>query len=124
MVLDTSAILALVGAEPGGDRVAEVIEGSVISAPNWTEFLGVMARRGVDVADASAYLRALGPRIVDCDVNDAEHAARIGASRPALSLGDRLCLGAAASMGSKVLTADRIWSELGLEGEVEIEVIR
>jgi ribonuclease VapC len=121
-LLDASALLALVAGEAGSERVAEVIDGSIVSAANWAEFLVVMHRRGADVDEASALVRALGAQIVPCERNDAEHGARIDAPAGVLSLGDRLCLGTALTLDATVLTADQAWAEI--EHGVELEVIR
>ncbi len=121
-LLDASALLALVAGEAGSERVSDVIDGAMVCAANFAEFLVVMQRRGADVDEASALVRALGAQIVPCEQTDAEHAARIQAPTGVLSLGDRLCLGTARTLDATVLTADRVWAEI--DHGVELDVIR
>jgi ribonuclease VapC len=121
-LLDASALLALIAGEAGSERVSDVIDGAMVSAANWAEFLVVMKRRGADVEEASALVRALGARVVPCESADAEHGAKIDAPSGVLSLGDRLCLGTAITLDATVLTADQAWAEI--DHGVELDVIR
>lgn len=124
VVLDSSALLCLLNAEPGADRVAASLEGAAISTVNLAEAVGKLRERGLSAAETREALAGL-PLNVRPFTEDEAHAA--GALRPAtralgLSLGDRACLALAQGMNALVLTADREW--LKLEIGIEVEAVR
>lgn len=125
-VLDASAALALLRTEPGHDRVAELLPGSVISAVNYSEVVQKLAQLGSDTAeDDTAVLIALGATVAPFDTTGAINAARLwqDTRSPGLSLADRACLALAAELPEGVaVTADRAWACLGLD--VAVELIR
>jgi PIN domain nuclease of toxin-antitoxin system len=122
--LDASAVLAFLFREPGGEKVAEVIEGSCLSTVNLSEVLGRFAKDGHDAHLVGRRLGAAGLEMVPFLAEDAALAASL---RPqtdplGLSLGDRACLALAMARGIPVLTADRQWGALDLG--IEIRLIR
>lgn len=125
-VLDASAALALLRTEPGHDRVAELLPGSMISAINYSEVVQKLAQLGSDTAEHdTAVLIALGATVAPFDTTGAINAARLWpVTRAAgLSLADRACLALAAELPEGVaVTADRAWADLDLD--VAVEVIR
>ena len=131
VVLDASALLALMREEPGAERVDEAIErGAAISAVNWAEVLSKLSETGRDPETAAA--RALpasnsgagGLTLVAFDDEQARAAARLRNRTRSLglSLADRAALALAQLRGLPVLTTDRAWRSLRLS--VRIEVIR
>lgn len=126
VVLDASAALALLRTEPGHDRVAEQLPGSMISAINYSEVVQKLAQLGSDTAeDDTAALIALGATVVPFDTSRAIDAARLWPmTRTAgLSLADRACLALAAELPEGVaVTADKAWQDLDLD--VPIQLIR
>lgn len=117
-VLDTSALLAFVGAEPGGDVVAQFIGEACISAANWAEAVSKLVDRGGSLESVRAALRVAPIDVIDFDQTLAETA---GAAR-GLSLGDRACLALAARENLPAITADRAWAHLELG--IDIRLIR
>ena len=122
-VLDSSAVLALLLAEPGADKVAGVLPDACLSAVNLAEIVGKLSERGMPAADAQRAVEALGVEIVPFD---GEQAVAAGELRPAtralgLSLGDRACLALARQRGLAALTADGAWSRVS---GVEVVIIR
>jgi PIN domain nuclease of toxin-antitoxin system len=124
IVLDASALLAFLFAEPGHEQVGAALPGACLSAVNFSEVLGRFARDGHDTTLVSQRIRALGMEIVafDGDAAAAAAALRTMTDRLGLSLGDRACLALAVARGIPALTADRAWSRLRLP--VDIRVIR
>lgn len=125
-VLDASAVLTLLFREPGHETVADLLEGSVISAVNWSEVVQKLAQRGVpEPAAVTAGLLGLGATVVPFDRRDAEAAAHLSPAGRArgLSLGDRACLAVAQALPHAVaVTADVAWADI--DAGVEVLVVR
>ena len=124
VVLDASALLALVNGEPGADRVVKAIPGACLCAVNLAEVVGKLSDEGMPEAVLRTAIGGLGLRIVPFGE---DLAWRTGLLRPVtrslgLSLGDRACLTLAADLELPAMTADRTWSELD-EG-IQVEQIR
>jgi ribonuclease VapC len=113
-VLDASALLALLNAEPGSRLVEENLSGAAMSAVNLSEVVAKLAERGMPEPEMRAAIDGLG---LDIRSFDAEMAYAAGSLRPAtrslgLSLGDRACLSLARSLRAPALTTDRGWKKL------------
>lgn len=124
VVLDSSALIAVLREEPGSDLVEPHLDGSTIGTINLCEVLTKLIEEGAPEAVAWEAVADLGLLTVDFDVALARIAADL---RPAtrelgLSLGDRACLALAKRQALPVVTADRIWSRL--DQGVEIRVVR
>jgi ribonuclease VapC len=123
-VVDASALLAMLHAEPGADIVETALEEGAISTVNWSEVQQRSLARGIDVADLRGDMEALGLAIMPFTVEDAEQAAQLWSTTRhlGLSLGDRACLGLAQRLGLPALTADRAW--LDLDVGIRVQTIR
>ena len=108
-VIDSSAMLALAGNEPGAGYVRERIARSLASAVNLAEVGAVLSDRGLSDAEVWEVMVKLGVECAPFDV----HLARVSAElrratrSRGLSLGDRACLAPAKSTGLPVLTGDK-----------------
>ncbi|WP_081838495.1 type II toxin-antitoxin system VapC family toxin [Thermogemmatispora carboxidivorans] len=114
VVLDASALMALLRREPGNDKVQSALAGAAISAVSFSEVLVKAAEVPKGFEAAKALLRGLQLPIIAFDEQQAELAAGL---RPitrslGLSLGDRCCLALALTRALPVMTADRGWAEL------------
>lgn len=118
--------MAVVNSEPGAARVEEALAaGAIMSTVNLSE---VVAKLGDAGLPEQEILDVVGPVGLQFAVFDAEDAVSAGLLRPrtrsaGLSLGDRACLTLASRMRAAVLTADRAWAELDING-IEVELIR
>ena len=123
-VIDASALLALLNAEPGADVVAEALPRGVISAVNLSEVVAKLCEAGVPEKAIHQALQPLGIEIVPFDEEQAYQAGLLRASTQdmGVSLGDRACLSLAKMLGVEALTADRAWA--GLSVGVTIKLIR
>lgn len=110
VVLDASAILAFLAAEPG----AEVVEAALGDAPvcstvNWSEVAQKVRAAGGDWSVASALLASYGLTLADATAPDAETAASLWRRGSGLSLADRFCLALTSRLDAHALTADTAW---------------
>lgn len=126
MVLDASALVAFLKAEPGGDTVAGALRQATISAVNFAEVVAHFAGRGMPIGEIDQMLDPLPLTIVPADHELARVAGQLRtATAPAgLSLGDRFCLALAAKEGVPALTADRVWVRIADAVGVEVVTIR
>jgi ribonuclease VapC len=124
VVLDASALLALINAEPGGDVVAAALPVASISVINLTEVVTKMIDIGIPRRDAWAEAADLVPVIVDFDAELGRRTADLRAPTRSLglSLGDRACLALAEHLQVPALTADQAWRNLAIG--IEIRLIR
>jgi ribonuclease VapC len=123
-VLDSSAVLAALHKEPGGERVLSNLGDAVISAVNFAEVVSTLARTGGDLSQVLSDLHDLIPDIRPFDSEQALAAGELAARAKdqGLSLGDRACLSLAKTLGIPVLTADPSWAALSVG--VSVELIR
>lgn len=125
-VLDASAAIALLRTEPGHDRVADQLRGSLISAVNYAEVVQKLAQLGsATAAEDAAVLSALGMTVAPFDAEAAVRTAHLWATTrgAGLSLGDRACLSLAAAVpGGVALTTDRAWARV--DAGVRVDLIR
>lgn len=124
IVLDASALLALLFRETGHEQVARTAGDSCMSTVNLSEVIGRFVRDGTEAAEALQWISALPIEIVPFGTIDAALAASLlpVTRQLGLSLGDRACLALALSRQSGAMTADRTW--LRLELPIEIVSIR
>jgi PIN domain nuclease of toxin-antitoxin system len=121
-VLDSSALLAFLRREAGGEVVLSHLARGVASTANWSETLQKIAAVGHDAASIASGLVAAGLEIEPVWREDAELAATIWATNRSLALADRLCLATAIRLSVPALTADRSW--LAADVEADIVAIR
>ena len=124
VVLDASALLALLNTELGQEEVERSIPGAAISAVNLSEVVAKLTEAGMS---EEAVRSALEDIEIDVHPFDRESAYRTGVLRTAtkklgLSLGDRACIALGGQLQRPVLTADRNWRDLKLG--LEIRLIR
>ena len=125
VVLDASAILALLNDEPGAEKITpELLSRATTSAVNLAEVQTILAREGGDPDESWALV--IDP-ISDVEPFTAEHARIAGTliqkTKPlGLSLGDRACLALAIALDAPVYTTDQLWRKLKLG--VPIHVLR
>lgn len=111
VVLDASALIALLKDEPGGEKVAEGIAASRMSAVNHAEVVSHFIHAGMPPLTVDAMLRPLPVAIIEADFDLARAAGHLRAvtAEAGLSLGDRFCLALALRDGLPAWTADRQW---------------
>ncbi len=125
VVLDASAILALLNEEPGAEKITpDLLSRATTSAVNLAEVQTILVREGGDPDESWAL--AVDP-ISEVEPFTAEHARIAGTliqktSSLGLSLGDRACLALAIALDAPVYTTDQLWRKLKLG--IPIHVLR
>ena len=124
VVLDASALLALLNDEPGAEVVEQTIPGAVMGTVNLSEVVAKLAESGMP---ENAIRQALGDielEILPFDAALAHHSGilRVQTRGLGLSLGDRACVALGHRLGIPVLTTDKEWKHL--EVGVEVRLIR
>ncbi len=124
VVLDSSALIALVNQEPGFEQVEAVLQDAVISAVNFAEVVAKYTKRGLPPDIVRSEVDAFRIEVVPFDRAQATMAGllRFSTSRLGLGIGDRSCLALGLVMALPVMTADRVWARL--KAGVEVILIR
>lgn len=124
IVLDASALIAVLREEPGAAAVEAVLDAAAVSTVNLSEVQAKLVERGTPPDIAWSWLIDLDLDVVDFDAPQAKVAGDLRALTRAqgLSLGDRACLALARGLNLPVVTADHAWA--GLEIGVEIRTVR
>lgn len=125
VVLDSSAVLAMLRDEPGGDTVAEHLENAVISGVNLHEVAKEMFREGAVASDVRATLDTLALDVRAHDTEAAYRAAELyePTRRYGSGLGDRSCMALALELALPILTTDRAWKKVEIAG-LEVRHLR
>jgi ribonuclease VapC len=118
IVLDSSALLAMLFFERGCERVAELVPQLCMSTVNLAEVLGRLARDGRALDEALDQIGQMGMAWIDFDRELAIGAAALllPAAPFGLSIGDRACLALARLRGLPAVT----WAKLDLGIPIEI----
>lgn len=124
IVVDASALLALLLREPGHEAVAEALPDAAISAVNLAEVLARMAVEQISSRELLPKLLNLGLNVIAFDQPQAlivsdirEHMRGHG-----VGLADCCCIALALQTEVPVLTADRVWTKLGFD--IDVRLIR
>jgi len=109
VVLDASALLAVMNHEPGADIVRASLVGAFISAVNYSEVMKKTIERSVAVETLHALVKSASLAIVPFDTALAEASARLfpETKQYGMSFADRACLALGIQRKLMVLTAER-----------------
>lgn len=125
VVLDASALMAVINREPGAEMLTpQIMSAAATSTVNLAEVHGKLLHRGFSPDDAWAAAHGV---VHEAVVFTAEHAKTAGdliiqTRALGLSLGDRACLALGIALRAPVYTADRSWKNLKLD--IRIHLIR
>ena len=125
VVLDASAVLAFVRDEKGADRVLPHIGTAIVSAVNLQEVVKELTLVGMTPDETRETLSGLR---LDVRAHDEAAAYAAGAlvtqtRQYGRGVGDRSCMALGIALGTTVLTADREWKRVEVEG-LTLEYIR
>ncbi len=125
VVLDASALMAVLNGEPGGEKLTpEIMSAATASTVNLAEVHGKLVQRGFTPEDAWAAANGVVDEAAAFTAEQAKTAGDLVVQTRALglSLGDRACLALGLALRAPVYTADRAWKHLKLG--IRIHVIR
>jgi ribonuclease VapC len=123
VVLDASALLAILNQEPGADKLSpELLSAAAASTVNLAEVHAKLVERGLSPEDA--WTATLSP-VNEAVAFTSEHARLAGdlvaqTRTLGLSLGDRACLALGLALKAPVYTADRSWKKLRLNARIHV----
>ena len=126
VVLDASALLAMLRGEAGAKKVEGALAGARMSVVNMAEVASHYIHLGMPEDEVDRMLRPLPIELVPADAALAREAARLRRHtvEGGLSLGDRFCLALARRDALPAWTADRKWKEIAAAAEVKVVTIR
>lgn len=124
IVLDASALIAMIKGERGATKVAGAIASSRMSAVNYAEVVSHFAYAGMPDQEIDAMLDPLPLTLVDEALAQSAGRLRAATATAGLSLDDRFCLALALRDGLPAWTADLTWTEVVETVGVKIVTIR
>jgi len=126
VVLDASALLALLRGEPGAKKVEGALGDARMSVVNMAEVASHFHRLGMPSDVVDQMLRPLPVTLVPADAELCWEAGRLRrlTAEAGLSLGDRFCLALAKRDKLPTWTADKKWKEVADVAEVRVVLIR
>ena len=125
VVLDASALLALLNAEPGSEEVERTIPGAAVSTVNLSEVVAKLVEAGMPEEAVRSVLGGIDLEIHPFYLLSWRFRPDFdgpGTWESGLSLGDRACIALGLQLGAPVLTTDRNWKSLDVG--VEVQMIR
>lgn len=122
--MDSSAALAILLSEKGGDVALDMLPEAQCSAVNVTEIIARLIDEGRSMEEAAGDFASLGLTVAPFNEAMGISAGQLRAVTKSrgLSLGDRACLALAIRENATAVTADRAWA--GLDIGCKIELIR
>jgi len=127
VVLDASALLALINNEKGAEKVEPLIGNIIMSSVNVSEVAGkIYDLLGSNTEEqCKLSIEPFIHSIIDFDQDLCYSAAALKSytQHKGLSLGDRACIATGLYLGLPVYTADKIWGELNIK-TLQLELIR
>lgn len=124
-VLDASAALAFIKGEEGAETVLAYLDDAVISAVNLQEVIKELTLDGLEDKAIGSILNDLRLDVLAHDEDAAYLAARLvtATRRHGRGLGDRTCMALGIALQAPVLTADRDWAHIEVDG-LDLRFIR
>jgi PIN domain nuclease of toxin-antitoxin system len=125
VILDSSALLALINNEEGSSVVEELLGSIIMSSINISEVASILLDSEMDTEQVSKAIEPFIDSIIDFDFEYSILCASLKKSTKhlGLSLGDRACISLGIKLIFPIYTADKLWAELKLEN-ADIRLIR
>lgn len=127
VVLDASAVLAVLREEGGAERVEEALaNGALVTAANLAEVITKLIAYDTAAEVIMAKIAELNIEVVPITEEDGRVAGFLyfDTKEFGLSLGDRCCIAVGMRHDALILTADRPWKNANLDAVANIDLIR
>jgi len=126
VVLDATALLTLINAEPGAEVIARYLKNAEISAITLSEVVTILAEMGMPLEEITRVFDRLGIKVHPFARNTALTAAllRSNVEDLELTISDRASLALAMQLGSPVITVNPLWDRLDAGVPVKIVKVR
>jgi PIN domain nuclease of toxin-antitoxin system len=117
VVLDSTAVLAVLFDEPGAGKIIDLLQGSLLSSVSLAEIHSLLLAQGRSSAQAWNRLLSMGFEVIPFSEDHARLASELTEkqsvqTRPALSLAERACLALAIECNATVYTTNPAWKNL------------
>jgi ribonuclease VapC len=125
ILLDSSAVIALLIGESGAEFVEASIDDGAMLSVNLEEVIGFFTTSGAPPEKVRTALSPLGLQVLPHTEEMAWLSGELRSRLPSgLGIADRACLAAAAVLRSPVLTADGLWQAAAPAFGVTVRLIR
>jgi ribonuclease VapC len=118
VVLDASALIALIKGEKGAEEVEKLLGQIVMSTVNISEVAAILADLTMKQEDCQFAIEPFVESVIPFDTNQAYNAALLKneTKHKGLSFGDRACIALGIMMRIPIYTADKAWADLSILG--------
>lgn len=119
VILDASAIIALIGKEPGAEVIEPLMAKAVMSSVNVAEVARYFfERKGIPLHTIKMIMGQLLEEIIPFNEEQAYSSAELTTYTKlyGLSLADRACLALGLITNYPIYTADKMWEKLSING--------
>lgn len=125
VILDSSALLALIKKESGTEIVEKLVGKIIMSSVNISEVATILLDSDMTIEECEECINPFVETVVLFDKKLALSSSilRKLTKHVGLSLGDRACLATAIQLGLPVYTADKVWAKLDIPN-LKIHLIR
>mgnify|MGYP002379139680 CR=1 FL=1 len=125
IILDASALLALIKNEPGASTVEDLLGQIVMSTLSLSEAATTLLQSDMTLPECEDCLLPLVSQLIPLDTSHALLTANLTKQLKGkdLSLAARACLALGMKMGLPIYTADQRWADLGLTN-VDVRLIQ
>jgi ribonuclease VapC len=122
IVLDASAVLAILLEEPGATIASARLPGALCTTVNLTEVITRCVDKAIPSEIPEQLMAMHNVQYVNFDVELALFASslRLATRSRGLSLGDRACLALAIRENGTAITTDRAWADLDVGCKIEV----
>jgi ribonuclease VapC len=120
VVVDASALLALIKNESGAQVVEGLLGNVIMSSVNISEVASILLDSEMSIEEANEVIEPFVSSIIPFDFKQSIECAALKkiTKHLGLSLGDRACINLGIQLGLPVYTADKIWAELKLDCKI------
>lgn len=117
VVVDASALLALIRNESGAQVIEELLGSIIMSSVNVSEVASILLDSEMSPKEAEEVIEPFISSIMPFDFKQSIECASLKKTTKhlGLSLGDRACINLGIQLGLPVYTADKIWAKLKLD---------